>query len=93
MDVMSLLVLGAAAGAVAGGVFFGGLAWTLRRLPHARSPGVLVAASLVVRLAVVAGAAVVVVERGLVAAAGLLAGVLVVRTFVVRRLAPDDGGR
>ena len=91
-DVLPLLVLGATVGAICGAVFFGGLAWTLRRLPDARSPGVLVGTSLVARLAVVAVAAAVVVPRGLVAAAGLVVGMLAVRTVMVRRLADTDGG-
>src|SRR5690606_6360217 len=54
MQTVMIVLAGALLGTVAGVVAFGGLSWTLARLPRSRSPGLLVAASLLVRLAVVA---------------------------------------
>lgn len=49
------LVIGLVAGLAAGAVFFGGLWWTTRRLPECKRPGLMMLASLVVRMSMVVG--------------------------------------
>lgn len=85
MQTVMIVLAGALLGTVAGVVAFGGLSWTLARLPRSRSPGLLVAASLLVRLAVVALVALVAASAGLVAVVALLGGLLATRTVLVRR--------
>lgn len=85
MQIATLVLMGTVLGAVAGLVAFGGLSWTLHRLPGARSPGLLVATSLLVRLTSVAAVVLVAATAGLAAVAGLLAGLLATRTLLVRR--------
>jgi len=88
------VTLGLVAGALAGLVFFGGLAATVRRLPDSSRPVALVVGSLVGRFATLA-----VIMAGLarLGPAPLIAGVvalLVVRTVLVRRSVPlATGGR
>lgn len=50
-DELPSLLAGLSAGLLTGGCYFGGLWWTVRRLPSARSPRALYLASLVVRMA------------------------------------------
>jgi F1F0 ATPase subunit 2 len=72
-------------GIAVGAAFFGGLALTVARVPGSRRLGLLVAGSLVLRLAVV-GVALVAIARWLPAAGvlGAACGVLVARTVLVR---------
>lgn len=90
VEIVLSLALGTALGAVVGLVFFGGLAWTVRRLSDTQVPGRLVVASFLSRLAV-AGFGVSLAARagGLAALIGLLVGALGLRTLVVRTMAPD----
>jgi F1F0 ATPase subunit 2 len=78
-------LLGVVVGIAAGAVFFGGLALTVARLPGSRRPGLLMAGSLLSRLAVV-GAALLLVARWLppVGVLGVASGLVVARTLVVR---------
>lgn len=85
MDVVLRLAAGLALGAGAGAVFFGGLAWTVRRLPTSRVPARLVMAGLLLRLAMVGAAAVAAGVLGLAALTGLLVALLAVRTLWLRR--------
>ena len=55
MDHPAALVLFAMLGVALGGLFFGGLWWTVRRLPRSRSPWLLYFVSMLVRLAVLLG--------------------------------------
>lgn len=91
METVMLVLTGTALGAAAGVVAFGGLAWTLGRLPQSRSPGLLVAASMLVRLATVAVVALVAASAGLVALVALLGGLLATRTVLVRRARDASG--
>lgn len=77
------VTLGALVGLVAGLVFFGGLRWTVSRLDTARRPAVLVISSLLMRVAVVAGALVVFSDGRLARVLAGLGGLLVVRTVMV----------
>jgi F1F0 ATPase subunit 2 len=85
-----LLVAGAA-GAVLGAIYFGGLWFTVRRLPTARRPVLCWAASFAVRAFVTAlGLYWATAGQGERMAAAL-AGLLLVRVILVRALAPADG--
>jgi F1F0 ATPase subunit 2 len=78
-------LLGLLSGIALGAAFFGGLAITLARVPGSRRPGLLVAGSLLLRLAVV-GVALLAIARWLppVGVLGVVGGVLVARTVLVR---------
>lgn len=52
-DTFLLYLLIMLSGALLGGVFFGGLWWTVRRLPQAKHPALLTLASLSLRIALV----------------------------------------
>jgi F1F0 ATPase subunit 2 len=86
-------LVGVAVGMVAGAVFFGGLAFTVARLPGARRPGLLLAGSLLGRFAVV-GATLLLVARWSppIGVLGVALGVLVVRTLLVRAAARGVDG-
>jgi len=88
MDQLLTLFLAFVAGLVLGLFYFGGLWLTVQRLPQSRHPGLLTLASLVVRLGVTLAAFYLVMggrwERLLVC----LAGFLLVRFLLVRRLGP-----
>lgn len=89
MQVVAALALGSVLGIGVGIAFFGGLAWTVSRLPDARAPGRLVMASLVLRLAVAAlGAWAAASLGGMTATAALAVAAIGVRTVVVTRMAP-----
>lgn len=75
--------VGATVGVLCGVVFFAGLRWTISRLATARRPAALVITSLLIRVAVVAGALVVFSDGRLTRVLAGLAGLLVVRTAMV----------
>ncbi len=81
------LLLGLLGGLLIGVAYFGGLWWTVERIPHARRPGALLAASYLVRtvLALAAFAALVRLGPGPLVAA--LVGFVAARAVVVRRRA------
>lgn len=83
---MTPILIGIGLGAVAGLVFFHGLAWTVARLPSARAPALLALASLLVRLVAVALALLVAVRGGIAGAVAFLLGLLVSRRLVVGRV-------
>jgi F1F0 ATPase subunit 2 len=92
---VALWTLAAAGGASVGLLYFGGLWWTIRRLPDAGHPAALVLGSFAVRTAL-AGLAFFVLFAGdpsrLVAALG---GFVLVRVGLVRRVRPapvESGG-
>jgi F1F0 ATPase subunit 2 len=81
------LMMGFVAGAALGGLFFGGLWLTVRRLPSASAPALLALGSYVGRLAGLAVGLYAVVRLGGAAALlGALVGLLVVRQLLVARL-------
>lgn len=88
MNQVGVLVLAFAAGLGLGLFYFGGLWLTVQRLPRSRHPGLLTLGSLIVRLGVTLPGFYLVMagrwERLLVC----LAGFLVVRLVLVRRLGP-----
>ena len=85
-----LLVAGAS-GAVLGGIYFGGLWLTVRRLPTARRPVVCWVASFAGRALVTALGLYWAAEGQGEKMAAALAGLLLVRLILVRALAPADG--
>ncbi len=85
MTVMLDLAIGLAAGIVGGVGFFGGLWWTVRRLPDARRPVLLATASFLLRGLLLASLLVLVAGGEPVRVVAGLVGVLAVRTVMVRR--------
>ncbi len=84
------IALALALGAVLGAWFFGGLWWTVRRLPAARHPALLALASLVVRMVTVVGGMVWLAGRHWTLPAVALAALLAVRLWMVRRWGKRD---
>lgn len=81
-----------AAGLALGALYFGALWGTLARLARARSPGLLMAASLIGRMAVLlAGLFLLARWGGWLALGCALAGIVVARTLVLRRVGPKGG--
>lgn len=95
-DAVSLIVA-FTAGCVVGLVYFGLLWWTVRRIPTARRPGLLLLGSLVGRLAAALAAFYVVMDGRWERMAACLLGFLVVRQVMIGRLRPspvaDNGKR
>jgi len=83
-----LIILTFVAGVLMGGLYFGGLWWTVRTVPIVRRPEILIVASFAVRAAlIVAGIYVIAAGRweGLIAC---LVGFLVARTVMVANYKP-----
>lgn len=80
------------AGSLLGAFFFGGLWWTVQRLPHARAPALLALLSLVLRAAAVLGVFYLVLTSfsgtGRPRLFVALAGFILVRLIMVSRLRP-----
>jgi F1F0 ATPase subunit 2 len=80
------------AGSLLGAFFFGGLWWTVRRLPQAKSPALLALLSFAVRLAAVLGAFYLILTRfsgaGWLRLVVSLAGFVLIRLLFVSRLRP-----
>jgi len=85
----SLLVLPVAVvGAALGFFFYGGLWWTVRRLPRAAHPVTLMIASYWVRLTVTVCAFILLAKFGFASVAIALSGFILGRLVVSRLLAP-----
>ena len=80
------LVFAMAAGTVLGGLYFGGLWWTVRALETTAAPGRLFAGSLVVRVGVVLFGIHVVAGGHWERIVACLVGVIVARVAVTRRI-------
>ena len=87
------LVAGALAGRCSALVVFGGLWWTVRRMVDARRPALLMAVSLVARLAVAAVVFVIAARSGVEALVGVLVGVVAVRILLARSIRSDAAAR
>ncbi len=90
--------LGTAAGTVLGLAYFGGLLWTVRRLPRSSRPWLLAGLSFLVRTVVVVGVLVVLARTGSVVALatsllGFLGARIVLTRAVAARPAPAGGAR
>jgi F1F0 ATPase subunit 2 len=98
-----LLALGAVAGVAVGLLFFGGLWWTAQRLAVTDRPAVLTAASLLLRMGVLAAVLVVLARSDVLLLVGAVAGLVAARLGLTRaavrgalpgRITPGtDGGR
>lgn len=82
------LLFAAAAGAFLGLFFFGGLWWTLKRLPDSRKPQLVMAVSFLVRSALAVAGFWVVTDGRWERLVAALAGFLVMRMVLMRRLPP-----
>ena len=83
------LTLAFLAGLALGLVYFGGLWLTVQRLPTARRPGLLAALSLILRLGFVLGGFYLVMGGRWERLLACLAGFLLMRALLVRRLGPQ----
>ena len=91
---MTRILVGTLAGALLGGLYFGGLWLTIRRMDEARRPALRVGISYLARLALAAAAFGLLAARGgFPAVASALVAFLAVRYLLVRRLggAEDEG--
>lgn len=86
-----VFVAGALAGTVLGLVFFGGLWWTSTRLARSTRPALLVAASLLGRMLVLALGLVVLARIDVLALVGGLAGMLATRIALTHMAANGSG--
>lgn len=87
------LAVGLVTGLALGWLHFGALWQTLSALPKARMPGLLMAASLIGRMAVLlAGFYLLARWGGWLALAGGLVGTVAVRAWLVRRIGRPPGG-
>ena len=82
------LVLAFCAGLALGLFYYGGLWVTVQRLPQSRSPGVVAALSLFLRLGLVLVAFYLVMGGSWERLLASLAGFLLIRTLLVHRLGP-----
>lgn len=78
------LLLATVGGAGIGVLYFAALWWTVRRIPTARNPAILMVGSFLTRTALAAGGIVVVAAGKMVPLVGAMAGFLVGRTILVR---------
>ena len=83
------LILAFAAGGLIGALAFGGLWLTVRRLPTSRRPGLLLLCSFVARLGVCLPLIFVVMGGHWERLVACFAGLLAVRTVMIRRWGPD----
>lgn len=92
-EVVISLIVGFSVGVAVGVVFFAGLLATVRRVPTASKPAVLVLASTLLRLALVAVMLTLVAVHGdLPALAAAMVGLLGVRSFLIRRSTAEGVG-
>lgn len=78
-----------AAGACLGAFFFGGLWWTVQRLPTTRRPALLFLGSFAVRTAVVLAGIYLVTAGQWLQVISCVAGFIVMRTILTRRWGPS----
>ena len=89
MSDAAFIALGLLGGAVLGGLFFGGLWWTVRRVPEGRSPAALVLGSFVIRTAAVLAGFYFISGADWKRLLTCLAGFLLTRFFIMRRVRAD----
>lgn len=88
MSQVVFLLLAFAAGLAVGLFYYGGLWLTIRRLPQSRRPAMLTGMSLLVRLSLTSAAFYIVMGGRWERLLACLAGFLLVRVLLVRRLGP-----
>jgi F1F0 ATPase subunit 2 len=84
------LVLSFAAGLLLGALFYGGLWWTVKRIPSARLPAPLIIGSFAVRTALVLAGLYLLLRDGTawLRLVGALAGIVAVRLYMVFKVRP-----
>ncbi len=80
------ITAGLGGGLLIGGLFFGGLWWTVQRLASSPRPALLAAGSLAVRLALLGAGLWAVTRFGLLALLAAGAGLLIARQWIVRQV-------
>ncbi len=85
------LLLSFLVGSVAGSLYFGGLWVTVRQLPTARRPALLLIGSYLLRLTLLLGAIYLLTGNHWSHLLSALTGVLLARTFLIRRWGPGNG--
>jgi len=91
LDITSLLI-GLVTGLPASAVFFAGLAWTVRRVLHAKHPAVFLLLSFLARAILLLAAGLWASRQGnpLWVLAGFLLAFLLVRTLLIRKVRPPQ---
>lgn len=92
-DSLSELVLAASLGLLLGGLYFGGLWLTVRHVTRATYPGLLLTASLFLRLAMVAAGLYLLADGHWQRYLAALPGLWLARRLCVRRIAPKQAAR
>ena len=87
MTMIVALLVSALAGAALGGVFFGLLWATVRRLPDSRSPVLLLGLSYLLRLAILLGGLWLIMAGDWWRLVAALVGVVAIRSYLLRRIA------
>ena len=87
-DEIGKLALAFAAGIALAALYFAGLWWTVRRLPKTHSPHLWTLGSFVLRLTVIVVAVVLIARIHWQYAAAAMAGFILVRLVLVRRMRP-----
>jgi F1F0 ATPase subunit 2 len=77
------------AGILAGGLYFGGLWYTVRQLPTARQPALLLLGSFALRLGLLLGAIYLLASAHWSNLFSAMGGVLLARTLLIRRWGPE----
>ena len=83
------LLLSFLAGILGGGLYFSGLWYTVRQLPTARQPALLLLGSFALRLALLLAAIYLLASAHWSNLFGAMAGVLLARTLLIRRWGPE----
>ena len=89
MSIWTTIVLGVALGAGLGGLFFGGLWWTVRRVGRRANPGAWLLVSAGLRLGLAVGGFYLAARLGGAALVGAMVAFLAVRTVAIRSIRPD----
>jgi F1F0 ATPase subunit 2 len=89
MDTILQIFISLVAGAAAGMVYFGGLWWTVRRLPDAGHPTILMLFSFLIRISIALGVFYLAGDGQWPRILSALIGLLLVRHFLIRYLGPD----
>lgn len=87
------LLLSFLAGLLGGGLYFGGLWYTVRQLPTARQPALLLLGSFALRLALLLAAIYLLASSHWSNLFGAMAGILLARTLLIRRWGPEKERR
>ena len=90
MTTMVSLLTSALAGAALGGVFFGLLWATVRRLPDSRSPVLLLGLSYLLRLAIAVGGLWLIMAGDGWRLVAAIVGLVAMRSYLLRRIAPAE---